>query len=203
MAAVTLREEDAALLSRASRGDREAFEVLVRRHQGRVFWTAYQVIGHAEDARDVAQQVFLRVWTHRARYLARWRFTTWLHRITVNLAIDAWRRRQLRPAAELPEEQAVPEAGAGTDPDAALRRAEVGRIFLDLAARLSSRQRAVFVMREMNEMSTGTIAEILGVAESTVRNHLHQARQILRQGLAERYPEYLPGRSVSKDRQPS
>ncbi len=66
------------------------------------------------------------------------------------------------------------------------------RIFLRLARRLSPQQRAVFVLREMSGLDTGEVATVLRLAPSTVRNHLHQARRILRRGLAALYPEYLP-----------
>ncbi|MFQ5768523.1 MAG: RNA polymerase sigma factor [Acidobacteriota bacterium] len=186
-------KEEERLLREACRGDRTAFEALVKRYQGRVFWTAFQVIGHHEDARDVAQQVFIQVWRSLHRYKPGRPLAAWLHRITVNSAIDTLRRRSARPedvGRGLPEDsRGLPAAAGGT---AGLEEAEIQRIFLHLSRRLTGRQRAVFVLKEMNGLCTHEIAKVMGLQASTVRNHLHQARRILRRGLAALYPEYMP-----------
>ena len=184
--------DEARLIRDAAAGDRDAFERLVRSRQARVFWTAFQVVGNEEDARDVAQEVFIRLWRSLPRYRPEQRFDTWLYRITVNLAIDACRRRRARPelaAAETGEIAAPHGAGGPAD---ALRSDEVQRIFLRLARRLSAQQRAVFVLKEMNGLDNSEIARVMELSPSTVRNHLHQARKSLRRGLAALYPEYQP-----------
>ncbi len=188
--------DEARLIAQAARGDRDAFEQLVRSRQQRVYWTAYQVVGNEDDARDIAQQVFIRLWRVLPRYRGGRRFDAWLHRITMNLAIDAYRRRQARPdAAPLPPRPSSLPSVAGTGPAEGLDRREVQAIFLRLARRLSPQQRAVFVLKEMNGLDSDEIAAALEITPSTVRNHLHQARKILRRGLAALYPEYLPARS--------
>lgn len=190
--------DEARLIARAAAGDRQAFEELVRSRMERVFWTAFQVVGDEDEARDVAQQVFIRLWTILPRYRPGQPFDTWLHRITVNRAIDAWRRnRARREGPESEAAQAVAPLSGG--PDAALDRDEVQRIFLRLARRLSPQQRAVFVLREMNGLDHQEVARILGLSPSTVRNHLHQARRTLRRGLAALYPEYLPRRPAKDE----
>jgi len=185
--------DEARLIARAAAGDRQAFEDLVRSRMERVFWTAFQVLGDEDEARDVAQQVFIRLWKILPRYRPEQPFDSWLHRITINRAIDSWRRTRARresPEAEAFETASSPAGG----PDAALDRDEVQRIFLRLARRLSPQQRAVFVLREMNGLDHQEVARVLGLSPSTVRNHLHQARRTLRRGLAALYPEYLPVR---------
>ncbi|MFQ5670760.1 MAG: RNA polymerase sigma factor [Acidobacteriota bacterium] len=185
--------EEAGLVARAVRGDRAAFEALVVSRQKKVFWTAFQVVGNEEDARDISQQVFIRLWKALPRYQARWRFDTWLYRITVNLAIDAYRRQQVRPEVRNHGLQEPAPVRAKGEPEEAYRRAEVQRIFLRLARRLPAQQRAVFVLREMQDLDMEQIATIMAISPSTARNHLHQARKVLRRGLASLYPEYLPG----------
>ncbi|MFQ5718864.1 MAG: RNA polymerase sigma factor [Acidobacteriota bacterium] len=185
--------DEARLIREAAAGDREAFACLVRSRQGRVFWTAYQVVGSEEDARDVAQEVFIRLWDVLPRYQAAQRFDTWLYRITINRAIDLVRRRRARPDLGVASLPAFDGADPSAGPAEILRAGEIQRIFLRLAARLSPKQRAVFVLREMNDLDTAQIAEILEVTPSTVRNHLHQARKILRRGLAAHFPEYGSG----------
>lgn len=190
--------DEARLIAAAGRGDRDAFETLVSGRQEMVFWTAYQVVGDFEDARDVAQHVFIRLWQVLPRYRPGLSFSSWLHRITINLAIDACRRRRARPevvGSEGPEPVAAPLTAS---PFHDFRQREVQRIFSRLARRLSPRQRAVFVLKEMNDLDTAEIAAIMKLTPSTVRNHLHQARKELRRGLARDYPEYLPRRSADE-----
>jgi RNA polymerase sigma-70 factor (ECF subfamily) len=191
--------DEARLIAAAGRGDRDAFEKLVGGRQERVFWTAYQVVGHFEDARDVAQHVFIRLWQVLPRYRSGLSFDSWLHRITINLAIDACRRRRARPemvGSEGAETVVAPVTGS---PFQDLHQKEVQRIFQRLARRLTPRQRAVFVLKEMNGLETSEIAEIMKLTPSTVRNHLHQARKELRRGLARHYPEYMPPGSATED----
>ena len=189
--------QETRLIARAARGDRDAFEELVRSRQQKVFWTAFQVVGDEEDARDVAQQVFIRLWKALPRYKPRWRFDTWLYRITVNLAIDSYRRRQARPEVPDSEDREWADPRGDVEPEDSIHRQEVQKIFLRLARRLSGQQRAVFVLKEMNGLKNDEIAQVMGLSTSTVRNHLHQARKILRRGVQALYPEYARGVSDS------
>lgn len=180
---------DASLVERAAEGDVEAFTRLVESRRERVFWVAFHVVGDAELARDVTQEVFLRLFKVIRRFRRGGRFDPWLHRITLHLAIDALRReRPHRRAASLDE---VAEGPAGPGPEG-LPRAEVRRVFNELSARLGRRQRAAFILRELEGLPTEEVAAILGTTTSTVRNHILQARRILREGLRERFPEYHP-----------
>ena len=184
------------LIRRAAGGDRRAFDRLVVVKRERVVRTAYQVTGDLEDARDVAQSVFLRLWRVLPRFDPGQRFDTWLYRITVNAAIDLIRTRgpkgMLQP---LPEDPSVLEAeGSDGGPEAGLDLRDVQRAFSRLAARLSPKQRAAFVLREIEGLETAEVARILDVTESTVRNHVLQARRTLRAGLEKDYPGLCPPR---------
>ena len=186
--------DEAALVDRlraAARGDRQAFEEVVLLRRETVVRIARRIVGDPEDARDVAQAVFLKLWKVLRRFDVERRFDTWLYRITVNAAIDHLRERgprgMIQPLPDDPSAIAAP-AAAGREADLA----ELRRAFLRLAAGLAPKQRAVFVLREIEGLDTPEIARALGVAESTVRNHLLQARQILRRGLIRDYPGLVP-----------
>jgi RNA polymerase sigma-70 factor (ECF subfamily) len=187
--------DEQQLIRAAAAGDRQAFEELVRLKRERVVRTAYQVTGNLDDALDVAQGVFLKLWRGIERFDPRRRFDTWVYRITVNAAIDMLRTRGHR-AAPQPLAEDVPPPGGSDSPQAErlvdLRRLQ--RAFSRLAAELPPRQRAVFVLRDIEGVQTSEIAASLGVSESTVRNHLFQARQTLRRGLERDYPDLVPGR---------
>lgn len=193
-----MRDED-ELIRAAARGDRAAFEALVLRKRERVVRTAFHLTGDLEDARDVAQGVFLRLWKVLRRFDPGRRFDTWLHRITVNAAIDLMREKGPRGVL-----QPLPEAedALGADPTARADRqhdlAEIRRAFLRLASRLGPKQRAAFVLREIEGLETAEVARALGVRESTVRNHILQARRVLREGLEREYPSLLGSRGTNR-----
>ena len=188
------------LIRRAAAGDQDAFEALVERKRERVFWIAYHVVGDHELARDVAQEVFIRLYRVIRRFRSGGRFDAWLYRIAMNLSIDLLRHeRPYREAAPL-EEMGEAAAGPGGGPAArsggespageAVRQRDIRLVFRTLAAHLSRKQRLAFVLREIEGLSTAEVAAVLKTRESTVRNHILQARRILQDELRRRYPEY-------------
>ena len=189
------------LIRAAAGGDREAFERLVLSRRERVVRTALQITGDIEDAKDVAQGVFLRLWKVLRRFDPGRRFDSWLYRITVNAAIDLLRERGPKGLIQpLPDD--LESLGAAVeDREADLDTSTLQRAFLRLAGGLAPKQRAIFVMREIEGLDTPAIAEVLGITESTVRNHLFQARKSLRAGLEREYPALVPrtGRPRGRD----
>jgi RNA polymerase sigma-70 factor (ECF subfamily) len=184
--------DEGELIRAAADGDSDAVDELVRRKREQVVRIAYQVTGDWEDAVDVSQGVFVRLWKGLRRYDPSRRFDTWLYRITVNAAIDFVRSRgrSLQPLPDEPQE--LPAATAGPTAESALDLAELRRAFARLSARLAPKQRVAFVLREVEGLETAEVARIMNVAESTVRNHLLQARRVLRQGLEREYPGLVP-----------
>ena len=187
--------EDQALVDRIRAGDRDAFEELVRRKRDWAFRLARRVVGQDEDARDVVQLAFLRLWKKVRGFRGGSEFDPWFHRIVVNLAIDLVRRESARRRSQADWAGEHRRAGGSGEQELpmGLRLQEVSRIFDDLAASLPARQRAIFALREIEGMSTDEVAKLMGIRSSTVRNHLFQARTTLRKALQARYPEYLPG----------
>jgi RNA polymerase sigma-70 factor (ECF subfamily) len=178
----------------ARHGDEDAFAQLVTRRTPGVLAYLRRMLGDAEEARDVAQLTFVRVWENLERYDPSWAFSTWLFRIAGNLAIDALRSRRTRARTEsenfrlLRGGRSVEESDGPAD----LERQEVLRVFTACSSVLSEKQRIVFVLRELEEKESREIAEILGCRESTVRNHLFQARRLLQEEVRKRFPEFAP-----------
>lgn len=188
--------DERALIRLCRHGDQRSFEQLVALKRDKAIRIAFNIVGDEDDAKDVAQQAFIRLWSAIRGYDETMRFDPWFFKIVVNLAIDHYRRNQKRIqilAASAPLETAEghPEAGpAAPAADAPLMRRELRGIFNRLAAGLGPAQRAVFTLKEIEGAETAEIASILGIRESTVRNHLMQARRILKEGLRRWYPEY-------------
>jgi len=187
---------DKELALRARGGDIVAFEALVTRKTPAVISVARRIVGDAEDARDVAQLVFLRVWEQLARYDDQYSFNTWLYRITTNLSIDFLRSSRSRERAHGATLHLVRmrEEMTSRETTNALEDAELARLFQTVSDRLTGKQKAVFVLKEMEDCDTREIAQILKCGESTVRNHLFNARRILKREIARICPGLIAGR---------
>jgi len=191
-----LSRDEHELIRAAAAGDRRAFDELIRLKRESVVRTAYQITGDMDDALDVAQGVFLKLWRGLEQFDPRRRFDTWVYRITVNAAIDMLRSRGPRGMLQpLPDEPGELEAVEKTSVEERIDRRRLQQAFLRLAGALAPRQRAAFVLREIEGQETSEIAAALGVTESTVRNHLLQARRTLRAGLEREYPGLVPRKS--------
>jgi RNA polymerase sigma-70 factor, ECF subfamily len=159
-----------------------AFETLVARKTPTVLSIARRIVGDREDSRDVAQMVFLRLWEQLDRYDEKYSFNTWLYRITTNLAIDFLRSSKSREKAHGATLHLVRarEEATGAETARAAEEERLTSLFERASARLTGKQKAAFVLREMEDRDTREIADILCCGESTVRNHLFNARRVLR-----------------------
>lgn len=183
-------EED--LARAACAGDRDAFGQLFRNLYPRCHRAARALVGDDHLAHDVAQEAWIKAWEQRARFNFQSRFGTWVHRITVNTALDHLRRRKSRlrrlarlfPGGRSERPEAEP-AGAGEQPDRQAVTRESARRLEAAIDRLPAKQRTVLVLREHEGYSYEEIARLVGCPKGTVMSRLHQARQKLRDSLGE------------------
>ena len=186
---------DEALAARAAAGDDTAFETLVARYQHRVFRLACRLAGET-DAPDVLQDTFLQVYRHLPAFRGDSRFSTWLYRIATNAGLMHRRARRRRPAGSL--DAFLPRFDAdGTleQTPEALRMASRVDELLDrhtladrahaAIERLPDLYREAFVLRDLEELSTADVAQVLGVSPATVRQRVHRARLMVRGYLSE------------------
>jgi RNA polymerase sigma-70 factor (ECF subfamily) len=194
---------DRDLLMSIREGDESALNELIGRKTKPLIQLVQRILGDLEEARDVVQVTFFKIWENRAKFDERWSPNTWIYRIASNLAIDHLRSRRSRERSNEPVRQhlrRVADLSAGHDLDR-LQHGEVSAIFRELATGLSEKQRMVFFLREMEGMSSPEVAQIVGCRESTIRNHLFNARKYLRKELLKRYPEYAAGFALSNESQ--
>lgn len=181
------QDADWEALARVAAGDGEAFERLVERHQARLLAVCERLLGDREEARDAAQEVFLKVFRHAAGVERRGRLFTWIYRIAVNHCLNRLRRRRL--ARFLPfasgggdEEdfRRPPEpADPGADPETELATRERWRATRAAVDRLPPGQRAVLVLAKFEGLSYREIAATLGLTESAVESRLVRAMRRL------------------------
>jgi len=193
--------DELELIALAAGGDRDAFGLLARKRWALVHRIAARICG-PDEAEDVAQLVFIKLWRQLPRLRIRAEkadrlgadsasalIDRWLVRVTANKAIDSARHigRRLK-LIERRRERTAPTL------EERMENGEISRVFSEAAAVIGERQRAAFVLREFEGLGTSEVAEILGVTASTVRNLISQARRGLRRELRKRFPEYAPPR---------
>ena len=157
---------------------------LSQRHRERVRRLAYRLLGRWDAAEDVAQEVFLRVQCAAGRYRPEARFTTWLHRVVVNLCHDAQRREQRQPGA-LPSDDSWAEPGVDDEPGAEMEATETAQRVAAAVRRLPDRQRTALVLHRYEELSHQQIAQITGWSSSAVESLIVRAYAQLREELAD------------------
>jgi RNA polymerase sigma-70 factor (ECF subfamily) len=174
--------DEELLLARARRGDRSAFDELVRRYQRRVYGVARRIVRSHDVADDVAQEAFVRAWRALDRFELGRPFGPWICRIAANLALNHVRSPQAREEG-LPEGHGEAPARAAGPLEQALD-AECARVLEQALAALPPAQRAVFVLRAHEELSYEEIAQALQVSPGTVMSRLFRARERLAEALA-------------------
>ena len=182
---------DLALLRRAQTGDFSAYDALVGRLQRRVYAVAYRILGQAQDAEDVVQQTFLSLIENIEKFRGESSVRTWVLRIATNFALKILRKKRGLPTVEFTEQDdsyaGIPHpefiAEWQETPDALLARAELKDLLDKAIAELDDKYRLVFVLRDLEELSTEETAQTLGISVSNVKVRLLRARMQLRERL--------------------
>jgi RNA polymerase sigma-70 factor, ECF subfamily len=190
---LALRDPDIRLMLRVRDDEPAAFEELVEQYQHRLVAVMNHLVGHPQEAEDLAQEVFLRVYRARKKYRPRSKFSTWLFTIANNLALNTLRARQRKPVVPLPAhdsgplgprpaEQLVPDHGTG--PMQKVQNQELCQVIRRALDGLNDRQRMAVVLNKFEDMGYAEIAEVMGLTPKAVKSLLSRARENLRVALA-------------------
>jgi RNA polymerase sigma-70 factor (ECF subfamily) len=179
-----------AIIERIQAGDESAFEELVKLYRTQVASIAYKIVGDYDDAKDITQMVFVKLYHNLQRYDPSKRFTTWLYRIATNAAIDFVRKFKKQKFELLEETWGVSESPEASPADQfALKMLK--EYVLKSADRLNYKQRMAFVLRDVDGLDIAEVARIMDMPQATVRWYLHRARARLRSDIRRRYPHLL------------
>jgi len=203
---LALRDPDIRLMLRVRDDDSAAFAELVELYQQRLVTVMHHLVGNKEEAEDLSQEVFLRVYRTRKRYRPRAKFSTWLFTIANNLALNALRSRQRKPVVPLdvresgplgprPAEQLVRDRQES--PGERMQQQELAAIVQRALVDLNERQRAAVVLNKFEDMNYAEIAEIMNLTTKAVKSLLSRARENLRQALKQYI--YMDGEPCAED----
>lgn len=191
MTAVPILESDDSLsdsdvIRRVVAGETALFELLMRRHNQRIFRTVRAIVRDEHEAEDVMQQAYINAYTHLRDFEERATFATWMTRIAMNEAFARVRPRALRVANDMDEKAIEQIRSADPDPEQQLAAAELQRLVETAIASLPETYRIVLMMREVEGLDTKEVAECLEVSEDVVKTRLYRAREILRDNVYRR-----------------
>ncbi len=176
--------QEREIILRCQKGDAEAMGTLVVQYQHWVYNIAYGMLGHHQDAEDVAQDAFLSAWENIGKFQFRSRFSTWLYRIVKNKClnhIDQYKRRKTDPT-EIDDSQPWVPLDTVTPEDELLRKEEREIVHAALA-KLKESHREILILRELRELPYEEISELLGCTLGRVKSRLHEARKALKKEL--------------------
>ena len=189
------RLDDATLIREAQRGNRAAFEELVRHYDQAVLRLALHLTGSDSEAQDIYQDAFLKAYRNIGSFRFECSFYTWIYRIVTNLCLDQIRKKQVRkedaPVAKDPDGEEynvldqVADARSGANPERDLMRRELGSRINKALEKLTPRERMVFELKHYQGLKLRTVGEILNTTEETAKNTLFRATQKLRGALAD------------------
>ena len=185
--------EELSLIRRAQIGDRAAFDSLVRLYDQNVLRLALQVLGSPEEARDLYQEAFLKVYRSIGQFREEAKFSTWLYRVVMNVCLDHLRRQQSRKEVAVPAVQdgetdllqAVEDERPAVNPERATHSQEIARRIRLALDRLNPRERMVFELKHYQGLKLRVIGEICKTTEQTAKNCLSRATQKLRTELGD------------------
>ena len=163
----------------------------MRLYEKRVYNMALKMTGNEQDAFDISQEAFIRVWRSLGKFKGESKFSTWLFRIVSNLCTDYARKKSRRNETTLVvrdenEEHEIEQADERFEPERELEREELRKELDAAIASLGDEHREIFLMREVYDLSYSEIAETLGIEEGTVKSRLHRARERLKEFLLKR-----------------
>ena len=195
--------DDPAFVGRLRAGDKEACAICVREHSTNVYNLALKLTGDPAAAEDVLQETFLSAFRSIARFEAKSQLSTWLYRIAYNAALMRLRKRQVETVSldePVEDDEGVPQprdfADWSENPERVVLDAEMRRVMDEAVGTLSETLRSVFVLRDVNGLSTAQAAQVLGLSEEAVKSRLLRARLALREKLS----GYVVGRVAEAER---
>lgn len=173
-------QPDADMIHKCSNGDEKAFRILVEKFQHYAFNLAFRLVLNEDDAKDIVQESFIRIWKHIHQYDQKILFTTWLYKIVINLCYDNLKstRRRNHMAMRLADNQAITASNNNASENEDNK--ELIRKIRKLSKALALKQRMVFILRDLLELPIKEVSRILGLSEGSVKTNLYLARLNIR-----------------------
>jgi RNA polymerase sigma-70 factor, ECF subfamily len=171
------------IITKAKNGDKISFGILVKKYQQFAFNLAFRVLCNEDDAKDVVQDSFVKIWKNIKLYNPKVKFTTWMYRIVINTAIDHQRSTMKRNDVSITDFHENFEQLTEDNPEKQLDNKETGQFIRLATDTLSEKQKLIFVMRDLQGLSSAEVCEILNLSFTTIKSNLYHARKAVKDKL--------------------
>lgn len=178
-----MQKEHKNNIEKARVGDKDAFGCLVRKHQQYAFNLAFRILCNEDDARDVVQDSFVKIWKNMKLYNPNIKFTTWLYKIVTNTAIDHKRLASRMNLVKIDSLHEKLEQLVTDNPEIQLDNKETAQLIGLISNTLSEKQRLVFVLRDLQGLSSSEVATVLELSATSIKSNLYHARKIIKDKL--------------------
>lgn len=180
---ITMEQPDIqTLIHQSCNGDTQAFALLVKQYQSLVFRLAFRLLCDEEEAKDMLQEVFVKVWLSLNKYNPTYKFSTWVYSITANTCYDRLRTMQYAPESYKADmEIGVLNIASGETTDRRLVNEELKAVILHFTAELTPKQKLVFTLRDLEELEIDEIETITGLSPAKIKSNLYLARKYIRE----------------------
>ncbi|MCJ7497662.1 MAG: sigma-70 family RNA polymerase sigma factor [candidate division Zixibacteria bacterium] len=202
LAGIKEEQELLDIIKKAQQGDQEAFQRIVQKYKAQVAGIAYRMIGDYEDAKDISQMVFVKIYQNLNRFDTSKKLSTWLYRITINASIDFIRKFR-KHKFEVLDNVIGQLKEKKNDVEKVYQRGLVRLAISEALDGLNPKQRSVFVLRDLEGLDIKEVAQITGMPQATVRWYLHRARAKLRDELIKHHPNILEKAGIKYEVQKS
>jgi RNA polymerase sigma-70 factor (ECF subfamily) len=174
------------LIEDAQKGDMAAFENIVKYHQSYAYAVAFRFLCDEDDAEDIVQESFIRIWNHLQDFDPKMKFTTWMYKIVVNLCYDKAKsnKRRMNVFARWNDNFSTVDCIENIDLERDLTNKETAALIKSIADELSEKQRMIFLLRDLQDLTIQEVADITGMSESGIKANLFYARQNIKKKLA-------------------
>ena len=180
-------QEVQIIIQKAARGDQNAFRTIVSQNQSFLYAVAYRFLGSSADAEDAVQEAFVRLWKNLHNYRPEVKLTTWLYKIVVNHSLDVLKsahRKHQKSRVDVQSHTSI-ISGKATDDD--MHAAELHAFIQEAASELTPKQKAVFILRDLEELPVEDVCNILSMSAGNVKSNLYYARQQMSEKLKKYY----------------
>ena len=169
------------IIHQIKKGNQYAFRLLVEQYQAYAFKLAFRIVCNEEDAKDVVQESFIKIWRNIHNYRPSVKFTTWMYKIVTNSAIDLYRENARQSSVSLNESINIVSESQHDSTNKNQNNKELSILIRKMADGLPEKQRLIFVLRDLQEMDSHEVQEILEISETTVKSNLYHARKSIKE----------------------
>jgi RNA polymerase sigma-70 factor (ECF subfamily) len=166
-----------SLIQKAVDGDTLAFRQIVEQHQGFAYAVCYRMVGNEEDAEDIVQEAFIRLWNNLHKYKSEVKLSTWLYKIITNLCLDYLKSARIKQKKNHVAVSAELDMNSRIEADDTVHAHELHMIIQEAASVLTPAQKAVFILRDLEQLTVEEVSEILSMSAGNIKSNLHLARK--------------------------